>query len=97
MAHPPHDADGDAVSQGRALGRYTLACLAWFAPGTLIAAALHLAPWPTLGLVGTGAVVYAFLALAEPDRQFWHDRACGTRLVDVRGIDRDDELRSRRR
>ena len=89
-------AEGSPLSQSRALARYALACLAWFAPATLVAAFLHLAPWPTLGLVGAGIVVYALLALAEPGRQFWHDRACGTRLVDVRGLDRG-QVRSRRR
>ena len=74
-----------------------MACLAWFAAPTLVAAGLHLAPWPTLGLVGAWIVVYALLALLEPDRQFWHDRACGTRLVDVRGFERAAWIRSRRR
>ena len=89
--------EGAPLSQTRALARYALACLAWFAPATLLAAALHLAPWPTLGLVGAGIVAYALLALAEPRRQFWHDRACGTCLVDVRGQDRAGWIRSRRR
>ena len=87
----------EPLSQSRALARYALACLAWFAPATLAAAALHLAPWPTLDLVGAGIGVYALTALLERDRQFWHDRACGTRLVDMRGIARAEGLRSRRR
>jgi uncharacterized RDD family membrane protein YckC len=51
----------------------------------LVATALHLRPWPTLVAVVIGIVVYALLALAAPERQFWHDIVCGTRLVDTRG------------
>ena len=86
---------GERVTQTRALGRYVTACLVWFAPATILATAMHLAPWPTLGLVGAGVVVYALLALAEPNRQFWHDRICGTRLVDTRGDTRSDEPATR--
>ena len=76
---------GGAISQARALGRYAACCAAWFLPAALAASALHLGPWPSLAATAVGIVVYAALALAEPTRQFWHDRLCGTRLVDVRG------------
>ena len=78
-------AEGARLSQARALARYVACCIAWFGPATLVAAALHLRPWPTLGAVVLGIVVYALLALAAPGRQFWHDIVCGTRLVDTRG------------
>jgi uncharacterized RDD family membrane protein YckC len=78
-------ADGTRLSQARALARYVACCIAWFAPAMLVATALHLRPWPTLVAVVIGIVVYALLALAAPERQFWHDIVCGTRLVDTRG------------
>ena len=79
------DAAGNRVTQLRALARYIACCIAWFAPATLVAWWLHLPPWPTLYAVALGIVGYALLALAAPGRQFWHDIACGTRLVDARG------------
>ena len=79
------DASGNDVSQWRALSRYVACCIAWFAPATLIAWWLGLSPWPTLGAVALGIVAYALLAMTAPGRQFWHDIACGTRLVVVPG------------
>ena len=75
------------LGQLRALGRFAACCIAWFGPALLLAAALGLPPWPSLAAVAAGIVVYALSALAAPDRQFWHDRVCGTRLVDSRAID----------
>ena len=78
------DADGRPVSRGRAVMRYLLSWL-WFLPAT---AAVYLA-----GLHGKGAITvallagvlaYAALAWLRPDRQFWHDVVCGTRLVDCK-------------
>jgi len=77
-------ADGSRLTQARALARYVACCIAWFAPALLVAAALHLQPWPTLAAVALGIVLYALLALAAPGRQFWHDVVCGTRLADTR-------------
>ena len=74
---------GERLGQGRALARYVAACCAWFAPATIAAAALHWPPARSLGAVAAGIVGYALLSLLERDRQFWHDRLCGTRLVDV--------------
>ncbi len=79
------DAAGNGLSQWRALARYAACCIAWFAPATLIAWWLALPPWPALGAAALGIVGYALLALAAPGRQFWHDIACGTRLVEVPG------------
>ena len=73
--------DGQPVSQGRAALRY-LASWIWFIPA-----------WATAGLTGLhstaqifalmaiGVVAYALLARLHPQRQFWHDALCGTRLV----------------
>jgi uncharacterized RDD family membrane protein YckC len=77
-------ADGAPLTQARALGRYLACCLAWFAPASLLASWLALAPWPSLGTIAAGIVVYALSALAAPQRQFWHDLLCRTRLVDAR-------------
>jgi uncharacterized RDD family membrane protein YckC len=74
-------ADGRPVGKGRALARY-LASWLWFAPALLAArvAGLHSA-FEILGLLAAGVVAYALLAFAHPERQFWHDALCGTRLV----------------
>lgn len=77
-------ADGGSVSQKRALGRYAACCVAWFLPATLVASLAHLTPMQSLLASAAGIVLYALLTLAEPTKQFWHDRLCGTRLIDVR-------------
>lgn len=73
--------EGRAVGQGRALARY-LASWLWFVPALLTArlAGLHSAA-EIFGLLITGVLAYALLALAHPQRQFLHDALCGTRLV----------------
>ncbi|MFM2186440.1 MAG: RDD family protein [Burkholderiaceae bacterium] len=78
------DAQGQPVSQQRALARYLLSWL-WFVP------ALGAAGWAGLdssaqifGLMTVGVVAYALLARLHPQRQFWHDVVCGTRLIDWR-------------
>jgi uncharacterized RDD family membrane protein YckC len=73
--------EGAPVSLLRAALRYLLAWL-WFLPALL--------GWWLSGLkVGGGTFValtagvltYAALARLHPQRQFWHDAVCGTRLV----------------
>ena len=76
-------AAGERLTQARALARYIACCCVWFVPATLLAAALHWPPAQSLAAVAIGIAVYALLALFEPERQFWHDRWCRTRLVDV--------------
>ena len=72
---------GGPVSQRLALARYVLSWL-WFVPALL---ALYLAEVHGLvaifGVLATGVLAYAALARLNPQRQFWHDAACGTRLV----------------
>ncbi|RZU03079.1 RDD family protein [Rivibacter subsaxonicus] len=73
--------DGGPVSQARALLRYVAAWI-WFLPALAIA---WLAGWHGgaplwLTLLG-GILVYALASFAHPQRQFWHDELCGTRLV----------------
>lgn len=79
------DVAGARLSQWHALVRYVACCIVWFAPATLIAWGLGLRPWSALATMAMGVVVYALLALAAPGRQFWHDIACGTRLVAAPG------------
>jgi len=77
--------DGRPPSGWRALARYIACCVFWFLPATLIARVWQLPPWPSLAVTAAGVGLYAMTALAAPGRQFWHDRLCRTRLVDVRG------------
>jgi len=73
--------DGRPVGRLRALCRYLLAWL-WFLP------ALAALWWSGLKGGGvafvallTGVLAYAALAWLHPQRQFWHDAVCGTRLI----------------
>jgi uncharacterized RDD family membrane protein YckC len=76
-------AQGRPLTQPRALLRFVASC-AWFAPAAAIAAANHWTRWQGLAAIGVGVVAYALLARLHPQRQFWHDALCGTRLVDTR-------------
>lgn len=77
-------ADGRPVSQARALSRYILAWL-WFLPAL---AATYLADLRGGAIAATlvlaGIAAYAALVRLRPDRQFFHDALCGTRLIDWR-------------
>lgn len=72
---------GEPVPPLRALCRYLLSWL-WFLPAL---AALHLAGlkggWPAVGVLSAGVLAYAGLTRLHPDRQYWHDALCRTRLV----------------
>ena len=74
-------AGGQPVSMARAAVRYLLSWL-WFLPAltTLYFAGLHGAA-PIFAAITAGVLAYAALAWLRPDRQFWHDAACGTRLI----------------
>ena len=78
------DASGQPVSQLRAAVRYVLAWL-WFLPATaaVYLAGLHGKGEITVALLA-GVLAYAALVWLRPDRQFWHDVVCGTRLVDCK-------------
>lgn len=75
------DHAGRPVTQARALMRYLLSWL-WFLPAL---AAVHFAGLKGGGALFTslaaGVLAYALLARLHPQRQFWHDAVCGTRLV----------------
>ena len=81
--------DGVLLSQGRALLRY-VACWIWIVPGALVASTLHWGPWQTLGAVAVWIVIYAALSRLHPQRQFWHDALCRTRLVSFRAAAKRD-------
>jgi uncharacterized RDD family membrane protein YckC len=89
--------DGSPPTRARALGRYAACCAFWFLPATLVAGLWQLTPWPSLGVTAAGVVLYALAARLEPTRQFWHDRLCRTRLVDVQAEEAPPELRRRPR
>jgi uncharacterized RDD family membrane protein YckC len=74
--------DGARVSRTRAFARYLLAYL-WFVPALLTVWLSGLAgrAGPLTAALCVGVVAYAALALLHPQRQFWHDAVCGTRLV----------------
>jgi uncharacterized RDD family membrane protein YckC len=76
-------ANGKPVPAMRAACRYVLAWL-WFVPAlaTVYFAGLK-GGWPVTGAVLTGVLAYAALARLHPQRQFWHDAVCQTRLVDA--------------
>lgn len=73
--------DGGAVSQPRALARYLLSWV-WFLPalgGAWLSEADSTGS--IFGWMAAGVLGYSLLALLHPQRQFWHDALCGTRLV----------------
>ncbi len=73
--------DGQPVSQSRALARYVLSWL-WFVPALLALSLAGLNSLPAMfGLLFAGVGAYAALSRLHPQRQFWHDAVCGTRLV----------------
>jgi len=77
------DAQGAPPSPARAAARYLVGC-AWVAPAAALAWVNGWTGWHLLGAVGIGTLAYALLALLHPQRQFWHDAVCGTRLIDAR-------------
>ena len=72
---------GDSVTQARALARYFLGWM-WFVPALAI---VHFAGLkgllPLAVTLSAGVLAFAALSRLHPERQFWHDVICGTRLV----------------
>jgi uncharacterized RDD family membrane protein YckC len=74
-------ASGGRLSKRRALARFALAWV-WFVPALGIARILGVKDGASLSaLIALGVLAYAALATRLPDRQFWHDIVCGTRLI----------------
>jgi uncharacterized RDD family membrane protein YckC len=73
--------NGKPVSRPRALCRYVLSWI-WFLPALL---SVHLSGLkggaPVFGALLAGVLAYAALSRLHPDRQYWHDALCGTRLI----------------
>jgi len=73
---------GNTVSVWRALCRYLLSWV-WFVPALAI---VHFSGlqggWISFGVLSLGVIVYAALSWLHPQRQFWHDWLCNTRLVE---------------
>lgn len=75
------DVKGKPVTQPRAFARYLLAWL-WFVPALLALWGLGRTDWGTaFAVLGAGILGFALLSRLHPQRQFWHDALCGTRLV----------------
>jgi uncharacterized RDD family membrane protein YckC len=73
--------EGKTVSQTRALARYILSWL-WFVPAlsvTWISETRSL--FVIFSIISIGVLAYAVLAFTNSNREFLHDRLCGTRLV----------------
>jgi uncharacterized RDD family membrane protein YckC len=75
------DTQGQTVGKLRALSRYLLSWL-WFLPALLAVSLSGLkGAGFTFTALAAGALTYAALSLLHPQRQFFHDVVCGTRLV----------------
>jgi len=78
------DAAGAPLTQMRALARYALSWL-WFLPALLLLWAWGVRDTGAVfGVMAAGVLAYAGLARLHPQRQFWHDAVCRTRLVTQR-------------
>ena len=74
-------ASGESVGEWRAAARYLLSWL-WFLPALAIAHAAGARSAGSLfGAMALGVLAFAALSLLHPQRQYWHDALCGTRLV----------------
>lgn len=76
-------ADGQPVSQRRAFVRYLLSWI-WFLPALGASRLAGLGGGEVFVVLTVGVLGYAALAWLHPQRQFWHDAVCGTRLIDWR-------------
>lgn len=80
--------EGQAVRRPRAVARYLLSWL-WFLPALITVWLSGLkGSWPALAALLTGVLAYAALTRLHPQRQFWHDAVCGTRLIWWRPADK---------
>jgi uncharacterized RDD family membrane protein YckC len=74
--------DGQSLNMRRAAGRYLLAWL-WVLPGLILASTLGAQAWMLILVPFANAALWALAIYFDPERQFLHDRLCGTRLINV--------------
>ena len=74
------DRHGAPVSQMRAFARYVAAYVGLL-PAVVVSRLNGWTGWSLLIAIAIGIAAWAMLALLHPQRQFWHDALCGTRLV----------------
>jgi uncharacterized RDD family membrane protein YckC len=74
------NAQGQPLTQGRALLRYALSWL-WLLPPLALSLALHLQGGTIAALTLGWVVLYAQISRFHPSKQFVHDALAGTRLV----------------
>lgn len=74
------DRDGAALTQARALLRYTLSWL-WFLPPLAVGGVFALPGGELFVIVIGWVAIWATLSRFHPQRQFLHDALAGTRLV----------------
>ncbi len=87
------DASGQALSWRQAVARYLLAWL-WFLPALVVLWASGLKDSAAFAAaLCVGVITYAGLTRLHPDRQFFHDVLCGTRLVTWRPAPRPQKGR----
>jgi uncharacterized RDD family membrane protein YckC len=77
------DASGQPVTAARAAVRYVASWI-WFLPALVTIDRFGIKSSAMFGIVIAGVAAYAGLTRLNPQRQFWHDVVCGTRLVDAR-------------
>ena len=81
------DAQGQALTQARALARYVLSWM-WFLPPLLLSGLLGTSGALTLVLVLGWVAVWALLSRFHSQGQFVHDALAGTRLVSSEPLSR---------
>lgn len=87
------DASGQALSWRQAVARYLLAWL-WFLPALVVLWVSGLKDSAAFAAaLCVGVITYAGLTRLHPDRQFFHDVLCGTRLVTWRPAPRPQKGR----
>lgn len=74
------DRQGRPLTQSRALARYVSSWV-WFLPPLAAIAPFHLSGGESTLIVSGWVIVWALLARFHPQRQFWHDAWCATRLI----------------
>ncbi len=80
--------DGSPVSRLRAIARYVCGYVWLLPPLALVAAngARDLGIGGSIAIVAAWVVGYALSSRAHPQRQFWHDVLCDTRLITWRNV-----------